>query len=222
MKTTLASITAAATVLISFAVAQPQHPVVGDHGTRVFERRGPAHTAAPRSNELPVSARPSLLVYAIAGFTAQFGAVDLSSGKFLPIGPGLPSDVGAGLVPGPRTSLLTLGFSGNLHAIDPFTGVTSVVGATGLHDCSMPGSYHPNCANVIGRLDGSFYATDFANNLYSVDPVTGAAKLIGPTGMPAITFVPFSENPDGSVNVYGESMFSAHGKLYANFATVAA
>jgi hypothetical protein len=54
-----------------------------------------------------------------------------------------------------------------------------------------------------------------------VNPVTGAAKLIGPTGIPGLTFAPFSENPDGSVNVYGESLFSARGKLYAYFAAVA-
>jgi hypothetical protein len=73
------------------------------------------------------------------------------------------------------------------------------------------------CANVIGRLDGTVYVTDFVNNLYSVDLATGAAKLIGPTGVPPLTFVPFSANPDGSVNVYGESLFSAKGKLYAYF-----
>ncbi len=66
-------------------------------------------------------------------------------------------------------------------------------------------------------LTARYYATDFAQNLYSVDPTCGAAKLIGPTGIPALTFAPFSENPDGSVNVYGESLFSAHGKLYAFF-----
>jgi hypothetical protein len=164
----------------------------------------------------------NLWVYVItAGF--QFGIVDLGSGAFLPIGLGTPPDVGGGLVPGPGTSLLTLGGSGNLYAIDPFTGKTSIVGrtGTGLHNCSMPGSYDPNCANVIGRLDGSFYATDFANNLYSVNPVTGVAKLIGLTNIPAITFAPFSQNLDGSLNVYGESLFSARGKLYAYFATVA-
>jgi hypothetical protein len=72
---------------------------------------------------------------------------------------------------------------------------------------------------VIGHLDDTYYATDFAQNLYSVNPMTGAAKLIGSTGIPAITFIPFSANPDGSLNVYGESLFSAHGKLYATFAT---
>jgi hypothetical protein len=66
----------------------------------------------------------------------QFGAVDLRSGAFLPIGTGLPADVGDGLVQGPSTSLLSLGFEGNLIAIDPATGTTSVVGATGLGDCT--------------------------------------------------------------------------------------
>jgi hypothetical protein len=74
---------------------------------------------------------------------------------------------------------------------------------------------------VIGRLDETLYATDFAQNLYSVDPATGAAKLIGPTGIPPITFAPFSENPDGSFNVYAASLFSIHGRLYALFSTSA-
>jgi hypothetical protein len=165
--------------------------------------------------------RASLMVYAITiGF--QFGAVDLRSGAFLPIGPGLPPDVGDGLVQGPGRSLLSLGFDGNLDAIDPLTGQTSVVGATGLGDCSTPTSpCGPNSANWIGLMDGHYYVTDFANNLYSLDPKTAATQLIGPTGIPGLSFVPFSENPDGSVNVFGASLFSARGKSYAYFATLA-
>ena len=111
--------------------------------------------------------------------------------------------------------------AGNLDAIDPFTGQTSVVGATGLGDCSTPASpCGPNSALWIGLIDGNYYVTDFANNLYSLDPKTAATKLIGPTGIPGITFPPFSENPDGSVNVFGASLFSARGKFYAYFATL--
>jgi hypothetical protein len=40
--------------------------------------------------------------------------------------------------------------------------------------------------------------------------------------MPPLTFIPLSPNPDGTVNAYSESLFSAHGKLYANFATLTA
>jgi hypothetical protein len=167
---------------------------------------------------MPESARNGHLVYVITG-SSQFGAVDLHSGAFLPIGPALPPDVGGGLVPGHGKSLLTLAFSGNLVKIDPVTGTTSVVGRTGLGDCSTPASLcGPNSANVIGSLDESFYAVDFANNLYSVNPESGAARLIGLTGIPALPFIPLSTNPDGSLNVFDESLFSARGKLYANFA----
>jgi hypothetical protein len=74
---------------------------------------------------------------------------------------------------------------------------------------------------VIGRFEETLYATDFAQNLYVVHPETGAARLIGPTGIPPLSFVPQSGNPDGSTNVYGESLFSAQGKLYAYFSALA-
>jgi hypothetical protein len=225
-------------LLATLAMAQPSPSAVADNGPRAlayteiqpalyqadpaaqaYRRWGLPHRAARQKGDDSASAHSRLLVYVITG-GLQFGAVDLRSGTFLPIGPGLPPDVGGGLVPGRGKSLLTLSFSGNLEAIDPATGKTTVVGATGMGDCSTPTSRcGPNSATVIGQLDDTYYATDFAQNLYSVNPRTGAAKLIGPTGIPAITFIPFSANPDGSVNVYAESLFSARGKLYANFAT---
>ena len=124
------------------------------------------------------------------------------------------------MVQGPGGSLFTLSFKGNLESINPVTGATSVIGPTGLDDCSTPVSpCGPKSANVLAGFNGSLYATDFANNLYSVNPATGAAKLIGRTGIPGITFIPLSENGDGSLNVYDETLFSAGGHLYANFGT---
>ena len=212
MKTIVTSVLVGS-LLTTLAAAQQPSRFVG--------RRGFANNLERRTAETSAPAAASLMVYAITiGF--EFGALDLGSGAFLPIGPGLPPDVGDGLVQGPGTSLLSLGFSGNLYAIDPFTGQTSVVGATGLGDCSTPASpCGPNSANWIGLFDGHYYVTDFANNLYSLDPKTAATKLIGPTGIPGLTFVPFSENPDGSVNVFGASLFGARGKFYAFFVTVA-
>jgi hypothetical protein len=170
-----------------------------------------------RAEVQPASASHSLLVYVITG-SLQFGVLEVHSGAFLPIGPALPPDVGGGLVPGRGKSLLTLAFSGDLVAIDPVKGTTSVVAHTGLGDCSTPASpCGSNSANAIGRVGGSLYATDFANNLYSVDAESGAAKLIGPTGMPAVPFIPLSTSPSGT-NFLNESLFSVHGKLYANFA----
>jgi hypothetical protein len=176
-------------------------------------RPGPGH-------DKPV--HHSRMVYVITD--SQFGVVDLHSGSFVPIGPGLPQDpaeaVGGGLIPGPGTSLLTLGFAGNLEAINPRTGKTTVVGPTGLADCATPVSpCGLRSANIIAELDGDFYATDFANNLYTLNAKTGATRLIGPTGIPPLTIIPFSPNSDGTLNVYAESLFGAHGKLYATFAT---
>jgi len=163
----------------------------------------------------------NLMVYVI-NTALEFGALELRSGAFLPIGPGLPPDVGDGLVQGPGRSLLSLGFDGNLIAIDPVTGQTALIGATGLGDCSTPTSpCGPNSANWIGRFHERYYVTDFANNLYSLDPKTAGTKLIGPTGIPGITFVPFSSNSDGSVNVFAESLFGFRGKFYAYFSTQA-
>ena len=91
-----------------------------------------------------------------------------------------------------------------------------------LGDCATPASpCGPNSALWIGLVDGHYYVTDFANNLYSLDPMTGATRLIGPTDMPGLTTPPFSENADGSVNVFGASLFSSRGKFYAYFATLA-
>ncbi len=147
----------------------------------------------------------------------QFGTVDLTTGAFSPIGPGIPEGVG-GLAYAPNGSLLTLSFSGNLESINPATGVTSVIGATGLADCSTPASpCGPTATSTIGQLGGTVYATDLSNNLYSVNTLTGAATLIGPTGIPAVPFIPTSFNPDGTFNAYDEALFSSGGNLYATF-----
>jgi hypothetical protein len=157
-------------------------------------------------------------VYVLNG-NGQFGTVELATGAFQPLGPAA-SEPGTGLTPGPNGSLLTLGIAGNLNTINPATGVTSVIGPTGLADCSTPASpCGPTSANALARLGENFYATDYANNLYTVNPFTGHATRIGSTGMPAVPFVPFSENPDGTLNIFGEALFSANGTLYATFDT---
>jgi len=211
MKTILHSLIAGA-LLASLAMAQASRSPL-----RISSRHALRPAGIPAVDQPGASNRRTVYVLTI-GF--EFGAVDLHSGTFLPIGPGLPEDVGGGLAPGPGQSLLSLAFSGNLVAIDPRTGETRIVGPTGLSDCTTPTSpCGPKSANIVGYADGHLYATDFANRLYSVDSRTGAAKLIGPTGLPAIDFIPFTPNPDGTLNVYAESLFNARGKLYANFST---
>lgn len=144
-------------------------------------------------------------VYAI-NLYQQFGTVNLTSGAFKPIGPGLPEGSG-GLIPGPGGTLLTLTGSGNLVAINPSTGASSVIGSTGLG----------GNANALGHLGSTLYVTDLSNNLYTVNPTTGLATPVGATGIPADPTIPFTTNPDGSFNLTDETLFGVDGKLYATF-----
>jgi hypothetical protein len=205
MKTIYISITVA-TLLATMAGAQSQQLT-----------RGNRYNSDTQPADVPISPGHSLLVYVITT-GSRFGAVDLGSGVFMPMGQHTPPDVGQGLVQGP-ISLLTLAFSGNLDAIDSTTGKTSFVGFTGLSDCSMASSFpDPKCANVIGQLGGKFYVMDFAQRLYTVDP-TGPATPVSniPSTIPPLTFVPLSNACPQCI--YDESLFSFGGKLYANFAT---
>jgi hypothetical protein len=136
--------------------------------------------------------------------TQLFGTADPVTGSFTQIGPTIPIGE-AGLVSGPGGSLLTIDFSGNLDSINPANGALSARGATGLG---------VNIA-AFGQLGGNLFATDLANNFYRVDPSTGAAQLIGATHLPVIPFVPGTPNPDGTLNIVNETLFSVGGKLYA-------
>ena len=141
-------------------------------------------------------------VYTING-GGQFGSVNLSTGTFTPIGPGLPEGTD-GLVAGPGGNLLTVGGSGNLYSINPFTGVAITIGNTGLTPSTEP-------VNSLGGLNGSVYALDANNSLYSVNTATGVATLIGSTGMPG------DPGCGNFPNLCDEAMFSYNGNLYATY-----
>jgi hypothetical protein len=162
------------------------------------------------------SASASPTVYVVNG-SKQFGTVNLGTGAFQQIGP-LGPDGQSGLVRGPNGTLLTLAFSGNLDSIDPATGVTSVIGRTGLGSCMSDSSpCGATSAAALGELGGIVYATDFSNNLYTVDPATGAATLVGLTGIPPFAFNPTVPIHDQTFYGFDYSLFSAGGKLYQTF-----
>jgi hypothetical protein len=160
-----------------------------------------------------VSASAGPIVYGVNVFQ-QFGTIDLFSGSFTPIGPGTPDAVN-GLAAGPNGSFLTLSVGGNLESIDGATGAVTSVKSTGLGDCTNASSpCGPTSANVVGGFNGAVYATDFNYDLYRVNPSTGVASLIGPTGVPAITANPTIPNPDGTYTLYDGNLFGAQGNLY--------
>jgi len=159
---------------------------------------------------IPANAGPT--VYIVNG-NSQFGVVDLTSGGFHAIGGPTPEPQ-SNLVWGSKGSLFTLGtVSGNLETINPETGATTVIGPTGLPFFPTGISTAFDLAGVNGKL----YLTDFSNNLYSVNPSTGAATMIGPTGMPPDPHIPFTVNPDGTINLCDEILYGVRGELYATF-----
>jgi hypothetical protein len=165
---------------------------------------------------LAASASAGPIVYVVNG-SQQLGTIDLTTGVFQSLGPAPSAPVGYfGLAPAPNGSLVTFLYNGDMASINPATGVATDIGPSGLGDCTIPGVSlcGPNSANDIGDLAGKIYATDFQNDFYDLDPLTGAATLIGPTGIPA--FVPGS-NPDGTVTFYDESIFGAPDGLYMTF-----
>jgi hypothetical protein len=163
------------------------------------------------------AANADSFVYIVNG-SQQFGTVNLATGAFQQIGPAQPEPGSFGLAATPNGSLVTFAYSGNLYSINPATGAPALVGPTGLADCTTASSpCGPTSAATLGSLAGKVYATDFANDLYMVDPISGVANLIGRTGIPVIPYVPGSLNPDGTINFYDEAIFGAEGKLYETF-----
>jgi hypothetical protein len=179
-------------------------------------RRAIISLLAAASAIVPAYADPVL--YAVNAFQ-QFGVIDVETGVFTQIGSNTP-EVNAGLVPGPNGTLTTLTVSGNLDSINPATGVATLVGATGLGDCSTPASpCGPTAASTIGMLNGQVYATDLQNDLYRINQATGAATLIRATVFPGLPadFVPAALNPDGTVNIYDQALFGFAGNLFSTF-----
>lgn len=157
----------------------------------------------------------------VDGTISFFGTIDLKTGAFHQVGQNAPPEGLFGLVGGDNGTLIALTYASNLERFNPATGLTTLIGATGLDDCgTVTSPCGPTSGATIGGLAGKIYATDFQNSLYGVNPATGKATLIGSSGMPGIPFVPGSQNPDGTFNFYDEAIFGYGGKLYVTFDAV--
>jgi len=131
--------------------------------------------------------------------------MNLSTGFLTPIGRVSPWDRG---VSTPRREICSHSASmGNLQLDQPDYRVLSHIGATGLGDCSVPTS---PCAQTP--------QTSSASRLKPVchrprqqpllsRPATGAATLIGATGIPGVPFTPHAPVP-GTLTALSTSMTS--------------
>jgi hypothetical protein len=137
----------------------------------------------------------------------QFGVVNLATGAFSQIGSNTP-EPSANLVAGPNGTFYSLAIeSGSLQTINPATGVTKIIGPTGLGAAAFS----------LGEVNGKLYLTDLSNNFYTINPATGAATLMGPSGVPADPAIPFTMNADGTLNLCDESLYNIGNKLYLTF-----
>jgi hypothetical protein len=112
-------------------------------------------------------ADPLVYVYSALG---QFGTVDLANGGFqsLPTPDVLLTDLNT--TAGSPVYVIDADTTSNLRTLDPFTGQTTLIGATGQ---SLQGIEVDPGGLVFGQT---------ADSLYSLDPSTGAATLMGVFG----------------------------------------
>ena len=154
------------------------------------------------------SAGPSVYVVSVGPSGPEFGTVDLVSGNFHHIAD--TAETMSNLVWW-HGSLLSLSTSdplpGYLVKINPASGEITPIGPTGL-------GYN---AFDLAEVRGKLYLTDFNNNIYSLDPQTGAATFMKATGMLPDPNVPFTTNADGTFNLCDESFYGVGGELFATF-----
>jgi hypothetical protein len=118
--------------------------------------------------------------------TGQFGEIDLATGAFTPIG---TNTVGTGIAALGGT-IYGEDTSEDLVTINPLTGATTEVGATGIDLLTFT------------AFDGSLFGTDSLENLYSINASTGAATLVGSTGLGALDPAYAISLAGGSTNLY--------------------
>ncbi len=89
--------------------------------------------------------------------------------------------------PGVSQQLLGLDWGGGLFRIDPRTGTTSLIGATGLFQNLWTGL----AQDSQGRLFGSYGYWNSPYAIYELDPTTGLATFVVQTGLIGVSAMAF-------------------------------
>lgn len=105
-------------------------------------------------------------------YDSRFGTIDTSTGAYSQIST-LPLGESAGIAAS-LDDLYVQDMNSNLLAVDPLTGVATIVGNSGLGLAAL----------VFGGDNTGLFEIDSVSNLYSISPTTGKATLIGGTGLP--------------------------------------
>jgi hypothetical protein len=130
------------------------------------------------------SAQTGPFGYAVTS-TGQFGVIDLGSGAFrygtcIPVACNASAPGGGGIGYGPNGTLYLYDYpSQNLYRVSPVTAVATLIGNVGV-----------SFTVFAGLGDGRLFGIDYTQDLFQVDPTTGAAKRIAPL---------FPGSPDGFI-----------------------
>jgi hypothetical protein len=115
----------------------------------------------------------------VINFSGQFGTMDLTTGAFTPLGPGVASNSAGGLAGAPGGPFYGVDASGHLLRFSTAGAVTDV------GDTGTGASVGPNGISVIGGLtNGAVFSLDFSNRLFSVDTATAGLSLLGSPLLP--------------------------------------
>lgn len=103
--------------------------------------------------------------------TGEFGTVDLNTGVFTLLGNSGVTLAGMAVANHTLYGSSYHTSTGVLYSIDPTNGSPTVIGTSSLN------------IDDFGSTTSGLYAVGFDTNLYSINASTGAATLIGPTGL---------------------------------------
>ncbi len=127
-------------------------------------------------------------------YDSRFGAINSATGAFTQVST-LPIAQSGGIAYDNGT-LFAQSIQSQLITIDPASGVSSIIGNSGLQLSSV---------GFAGGLNGLF-EVDTLSNLYSINPDTGAATLLGATGL-----APNYGGWDTSISDSGSSLYFTAG-----------
>ena len=118
------------------------------------------------------------LVY-VVNFSGQFGLLDVGTGVFTPVGPGL-ANTPTGIAGAPGGPFYTVdGVTGHLLRINR-DGTNTDVG-----DTRTGSNNGPTGLSLIGSLlDGTMYGIDFSNRLYRINTNTGVTQALQVLSLP--------------------------------------
>lgn len=103
--------------------------------------------------------------------TGAFGTMDLSTGDFTLLGNSGQTLAGLAVADGSLFATSYHASNSTLYTVNTADGSLTSVGASGID------------VDDFGSTTTGLYAVDTSANLYSLDPTTGAATLIGSTGL---------------------------------------